>query len=44
MDNIDHLGLVVSGIDEVQKNVNESIIKHRASLLTLFGLEGWVVS
>ena len=37
VDNNEHLGLVVSGMDEEQKNVDSNIIKCRTSLLTLLG-------
>ena len=37
VDSNDHLGLVVSGIDEEQKNVDANIIKCRTSLLTMLG-------
>ena len=37
VDNNEHLGLIVSGIDEERKNIDENIIKCRKSLLALLG-------
>ena len=37
VDNNEHLGLIVSGADEEQKNVDENITKCRNSLLALLG-------
>ena len=37
VDNNDHLGLVVSGLDEEQKNVDQNILQCRNSLFALLG-------
>ena len=37
VDNNEHLGLIVAGIDEEERNVDENISKCRASLFALLG-------